>query len=177
MFTTNEMTGTGQTVTLSAGWSWWSTYLDIDLAQLEEALGSAGISITSQHNGFIGNYSGAWAGGLQSISPNQMYMLNLNTGVTITLSGTPVNPEDCPITLNNGVNWIGYPVSQSMSLNEAFAGANPENGDMVSSYIGSSMYYNGGWYGDIYTLEPGQGYIYTSTSTETKTFYYPSQSK
>ena len=166
-----------QTITLSSGWSWWSTYLDIDLAQLEEALGSAGISITSQHNGFIGNYSGAWAGGLQSISPNQMYMLNLNTGVTITLSGTPVNPEDCPITLNNGVNWIGYPVSQSMSLNEAFAGANPENGDMVSSYIGSSMYYNGGWYGDIYTLEPGQGYIYTSTSTETKTFYYPSQSK
>ena len=166
-----------QTITLTAGWSWWSTYLDIDLAQLEEALGSTGISITSQHNGFIGNYSGTWAGGLQSISPSKMYKLDLDAKVTITLNGVPVNPADYPITLNEGSNWIGYPVSENMSIVEAFAGANPENGDVVSSYNGSSMYYNGAWYGDIQTLVPGQGYIYDSKATETKTFTFPSPSR
>ena len=166
-----------QTITLSSGWSWWSTYIDIDLDQLVEALGSAGISITSQHDSFIGNYSGTWLGDLQSISLNQMYMLELNAEVTITLSGVPVNPDDYPITLNYGPNWIGYPVSQSMSISDAFAGANPINGDMVSSRHESCQYYNGIWYGNLDTIEPGQGYIYTSNSTETKTFYYPSQSR
>ena len=162
-----------QTITLSADWSWWSTNLNISLTQLEEALGSGGISITSQDDGFVGNYSGYWTGGLQSISPGKMYKIQLNEELTITISGEPVNPADCPITLNPGANWIGYPVSQSMSLNEAFAGANPVNGDMVSSYNTSAQYYNGAWYGELKTLEPGKGYIYTSNSTETKTFNYP----
>ena len=168
----------GQTITLSSDWSWWSTYLDIDLAQLEEALGSAGIGITSQNDGFIGNYSGYWAGGLQSISPSKMYMLDLSEEVTITLSGVPVNPTDCPITLNNGSNWIGYPLSRSLSLTDAFANANPENGDMVSSFEdGFAQYYGGTWYGNLQTLKPGQGYIYESKATTTKTFTYPTNNK
>ena len=163
-----------QTVSLPAGWSWWSTYLDITLEQLEEALGTAGIGITSHGDGYVGNYSGTWAGSLQSISPSKMYKIQLGEEATVTVSGSPVNPADYPITLNYGSNWIGYPVTQSMSLSEAFAGANPVNGDMVSAYNGSSMYYNGAWYGNIQTLEPGFGYVYTSNATETKTFFYPS---
>ena len=163
-----------QTLTLSGGWSWWSTNLDITLEDLEAALGTACLGITSQHDGFISNYSGYWAGGLQSISPNKMYRIRLSEEVTITLSGTVVNPADYPITLDYGANWIGYPMSQSMSLNEAFVGANPVNGDKVSSYNGSSMYYNGAWYGELNALESGKGYIYTSNDTETKTFTFPS---
>ena len=164
---------TEQTITLPSDWSWWSTNLDITLEQLEEALGTAGVGITSQNDGFVGNYSGTWAGDLQSISPSKMYKIQLNEEITITLSGTPVDPANYPITLNEGSNWIGYPVSQSMSLDEAFAGANPVNGDMVSSYNGSSQYYNGTWYGNLNTLEPGQGYIYDSKATTTKTFTFP----
>ena len=163
-----------QTVTLTLGWAWWSTNLNISLEELVEALGDVGISITSQHDGFIGNYSGTWSGGLQTISPSQMYQIQLDQEVTVTVSGVPVDPAECPITLDYGTNWIGYPVSESMSIGEAFAGANPVNGDMVSSYEGSSMYYNGVWYGKVQTLEPGRGYIYESKATGTKTFTYPS---
>ena len=166
-----------ETVSLPAGWSWWSTYLDITLEQLEEALGTAGIGITSHGDGYVGNYSGTWAGSLQSISPSKMYKIQLDEEATITLSGVPVIPANCPITLNNGSNWIGYPVTQSMSLSEAFAGANPVNGDVVSAYNGSAMYYNGTWYGNLQTLVPGMGYVYKSNATETKTFYYPSSSR
>ena len=169
-----NITPMGQTVTLPSGWAWWSTYLDITLEQLEEALGTAGIGITSQGDGYVGNYSGTWAGSLQSISPSKMYKIQLAEEVTITLSGVPVDPADYPITLNYGSNWIGYPLTQSMSLSEAFAGANPVNGDVVSAYNGSSMYYNGEWYGNIQTLEPGCGYVYKSNDSESKAFTYPS---
>ena len=175
VFTTDETTTIDQTVTLPAGWAWWSSYLDITLEQLEEALSNAGIVITSQYDGFIGNYSGTWSGGLESITLSKMYKIQLAEEATITLNGMPVNPADYLITLNEGPNWIGYPVNQSMSLDEAFAGANPVNGDMVSSFNGSSMYYNGAWYGNIQTLEPGQGYIYESNATGTKTFTYPTR--
>ena len=162
------------TVTLPAGWTWWSTYLDITLEQLEQALGTAGIIITSHGDGYVGNYSGSWSGNLQSITPSKMYKIQLEEEATITLSGVPVTPANCPITLYNSSNWIGYPVTQSMSLNEAFAGANPVNGDVVIAYNGSAMYYNGAWYGSLQTLEPGCGYIYKSNASGTKTFTYPS---
>ena len=165
-----------QTITIPSDWSWWSTCLDITLEDLEAALGTACLGITSQHDGFIGNYSGYWAGGLQSISPSKMYKLDLSSDVTITLSGVPVNPADCPITLDYGANWIGYPMSRSMSLEEAFAGANPVNGDMVSSLGASSMYYNGTWYGELHTLVPGLGYIYKSNALESKSFTFPTLS-
>ena len=174
VFTTDEATTIDQTVSLPAGCSWWSTYLDITLEQLEEALGTAGISITSHGDGYVVNNSGNWSGSLQSITPSKMYKVQLDEEATITLSGVPVTPADYPITLYNGSNWIGYPVTQSMSLSEAFAGANPVNGDVVSAYNGSAMYYNGTWYGSLQTLEPGCGYIYKSNATEPKTFQYPS---
>ena len=164
-----------QTVTLPADWSWWSTNLNISLEQLEEALGAVGISITSQNDGFVGNYSGTWTGGLQSISPNQMYKIQLNEAVTLTFNAEPVNPANCSITLSQGANWIGYPLTQSMGLDEAFAGANPVNGDVVSSFNVSAMYYNGAWYGNLQMLEPGKGYIYNSNAGSTKTFYFPSR--
>ena len=163
-----------QTMELAADWNWWSTYLDIDLAQLEEALGTAGIGITSQYDGFVGIYSGTWAGILQSIFPSKMYMIQLNSDLTITLNGNLVDPVNHPITLNEGNNWIGYPLTQSMSVDEAFMDANPVNGDMISSYYKSSMFYNGTWYGNLQTLEPGQGYIYDSKASIVKTMVFPS---
>ena len=166
-----------QSITLSGEWGWWSTYLDITLEQLEEALGTAGVSITSLEEGFVGNYSGYWAGALQSITPGKMYRIRLAEEVTITLSGTLINPANCPITLKNGINWIGYPLKQSMSLVEAFDDANPVNGDMVSSLGATAMYFNGSWYGELQMLEPGKGYVYKSNATDIKTFTYPTTTK
>ena len=168
-----------QTIVVTSGWGWWSTYLDITLEQLEEALGNNASGIASQYDGFASYINGmGWQGSLTSISPAKMYKLETNDEISLTLTGTPVNPADNPITLNSGDNWVGYPVSQSMSLSEAFAGANPVNGDKVSSYNdGYAQYYNGTWYGELQTLQPGQGYIYNSNSSTTKTFTFPSGNK
>ena len=163
-----------QSVTLPAGWNWWATDAAISLDQLKEAVGTSGIGITSLNDGFLSYNGGTWSGNLQSIDPSKMYKIQLEEEVTINVSGAPVDPANCPITLNHGTNWIGYPVSHSMGITEAFAGANPVNGDMVYSYNTSAMYYNGTWYGNLQTLEPGHGYIYLSNASQTKTFTYPS---
>ena len=103
-----------------------------------------------------------------------MYRIQMNEAVTTSLNGPAVHPDNHPITLNKDNNWIGYPLSYGLSVSEAFAGANPVNGDMVSSLLNSSMFYNGTWYGELQTLEPGQGYLYQSKASGTKTFTFPS---
>ena len=167
-------TNNEQQVTLNQGWGWWSTYLNINLNDLEAGLGSNGVSITSQSNGFVGNYSGTWTGSLQVLDLGQMYKLQTSANTTFTLNSTVLDPSEVTISLYPGCTWIGFPVSQSMGLNEAFAGANPSSGDMVGSYTsGFAQYYSGAWVGTLQSLEPGQGYTYTSNASGTKTFTYP----
>ena len=162
---------TTQTINLNAGWNWFSTYLDISLQQLEEALGDNVSNITSQNDGFVSYINGiGWTGELNAIASAKMYKVQAVSETSVTISGTPVNPANNAVTLNPGDNWIGYPLSQSLNLNEAFAGANPMNGDKVSSYGGYAQYYNGVWYGELQALEPGKGYIYKSNADEVKTF-------
>lgn len=167
-----------QPIEMNTGWGWWSTYVDITLEQLEEALGSNCASITSQDGGFVSYINGlGWTGEINGFTPAKMYKLQIAEGVSVSVTGTMIDPALCTITLNPGDNWIGYPVSQSMSLTEAFADANPVNGDKVSAYDGYAQYYNGTWYGELQTLQPGQGYIYKSNATSTKTFTFPFVSK
>ena len=92
-------------------------------------------------------------------------------GLTVTLTGAPVNPTDHPITVNPGSNWIGCPTTVSVPLSTAFAGFTPQAGDVIKTRNASATYYeNYGWYGTLETLEPGKGYIYQSNATGPVTF-------
>ena len=89
----------------------------------------------------------------------------------IVVEGEPLNPADLAITINEGANWIGFPFSTEMTVEDAFAGAAGQ-GDMIQG-INSYATYNGTrWRGSLSALVPGQGYIYTST-TNKGDFYYP----
>ena len=163
-----------QTVTLNAGWNWWSTYLDITMDQLENALDDNGITINAVDNSTAMYENGlGWAGNINTIDPSHMYQLEMAAEHVLTLTGQLLNPADHTITINPGINWIGYPVSQAMSLNEALINFTPSNGDVIKSRNGSSVYLKNAWTGSM-QLEPGKGYIYISKSQETKTFVFPS---
>ena len=164
-----------QTVTLPVGWSWWSAYVEITLQQLENAIGTNGASIVSQH-GSVSYLNGlGWDGNLTEIDLSQMYELNMTGNIELTVSNVLADPTDHPITLNsNGYTWIGYPVQQSMNVADAFVGLNAEMGDLVKSKTGMAMYTGNSWVGTLNSLEPGQGYMYKSNATSSKTFTYPS---
>jgi hypothetical protein len=165
-----------QTVTLTEGWNWFSTYVEADdlLEQLEDALGENGISIESRNDGMT-EYDGEdWFGDLDDvgITNEQMYLIQTSAACTIQLNGIPANAASHPITINPGWNWIGYPCAQEMSITEALAGFEAEEGDQLESKAGYTEYDGEDWFGEIETLTPGQGYLYYSNSAVPKTLIF-----
>ena len=168
-----------QTIQLNQGWNWVSFYVETSLEKLQNALGTNGIEI--KYMDFTTSYdeeSGLWlsAGNpLTSIEPSKMYMINTNSDCVIELEGKLL--EDVEITLNSGVNWIAYPLNVSMDVNMAFMHLEVTDGDDIKSDEREfSGYLEGwGWDGNLSILEPGQGYVYTNNSSETKTFKYPTE--
>ena len=119
-----------QTIALSAGVNWFSTYVEITLdnlkAALEEALPNASatnsIIIKSQRSGQT-TYNGTrWRGALNTLDVAYMYQITVPESCEITLEGMPIDPVQHPVTIKNGPNWIGFPFSISMTPTDAFAG-------------------------------------------------------
>ena len=176
-FMTPELTTVTQTIALGAGVNWISVNVETDLDALKaalEATGNAPITIQSKDNGLT-TYNGTrWRGTLNTLDVNQMYMITVDAACEITLEGMPINPEEHPITIHNGANWIAFPLAQSMALSNAFAGFNAAGGDVVNSKNSGLSTYNGTrWRGQLTTLVPGEGYIYNSTAAEDKTLIFP----
>ncbi len=175
-----------QSTTLGQGTNWFSTYLDITLEDLQAALAAAtpnkAITIKSA-DGRSSVYSPrthAWTGQLTYLDLAMRYNIIVAEACEITLAGTPINPADHPITIlgNGQTTWIGVPLNESMSLGTAFAGF-AINGDKIKSGIGgNATYARNQWFGQLTTLEPGQGYIYTSAANAAdRVFVFPSSKK
>ena len=170
-----------QTVELANGLNWWSTNLDITLDDLKSAivaaLGANGTAIIKSQSTSIIYSNGMWIPESLPFDIREMYKIQVSEACEITLTGVLVNPSEELLTINPGNNWIGIPSGTSMTVTEAFAGLNPENGDVVKSQTGSSVYNNGIWIGTMETLEPGQGYLYYSKATSVKTFSFPTNAQ
>ena len=167
---------------LNKGWNWYSTYMQLSGAEgletVQSALGSAATQIKSQ-TAFDTYEYGEWIGALDEYYTEKMYMIDINSyyGQDITIKGTPANPSDYTIELKPNWNWVGYPVSYNMSIEEALQNITPMHGDYFKSQTHFSQYYEGaGWLGALQTLEKGQGYMYQNISGETREFVYPNQS-
>ena len=162
---------------LTSGWNWYSTYIINEgaegLTNLETAVGTNGIQIKNQTK-FVNQASGNWYGTLTSTAVEDMFMIQMSAAHTLNLEGYVVNPAEHPITLGTNWKWISYPLAAEMSVEEAFASANPSNGDYVKSQKGFAQYYEGlGWSGTLQTMTPGMGYMYQNTSGYAKTLVYP----
>ena len=170
-----------QSISLSEGNNWFSTYLDITLddlkAALVEALPGTVITIKSRLlNTAYNPNTNRWKGTLTSFNVTQMYMISVSNNCEITLTGTPINPAEHPVTISNGSNWIAFPFVGSMSVSNAFAGF-AVNGDKVKSRNNNTQYQGGSWRGQLNTLVPGQGYMYISNTQGDRIFTFPTSAK
>ena len=173
-----------QTIALSAGVNWFSTYVEIALDDLKAALVDAlpnasatnAIIIKSQRNGQA-TYNGTrWRGALDTFDVAYMYQVTVPESCEIMLEGMLVDPADHPISIKNGPNWIGFPLSASMTPTDAFAGLPPVSGDVLKSKTQQTNYSNR-WRGALNNLVPGQGYIYNSAATGERTLVFPTSAK
>ena len=173
-----------QSQTLSNGWNWWSSYVELNgadgLTMLENSLGSDGLTIKSRLDGYVDSYqyngTTGWFGSLISINNEQMYKINMSANHSMAITGILAGTSSHPITISNGWNWIGFPLSQSVGVAEALSGFSPAADDVLKGRNGYTTYFssNGtvGWYGSLNTLEPGSGYMYQSQSSGTKTLVF-----
>ena len=172
-----------QTVALSEGWNWFSTYVEVDdpvamLQTIEAALGGNGVQIESFDD--LTEFDGEeWYGGLDElgIQNEQTYLILTNAPCTVQLQGMPANPANHPITIYPGWNWIGFPCTQPLSVVAAFANFVAEDGDLLERSDAFMEFDDGEWYGDIEMLLPGEGYMYFSNSTQTKILVFPVNAK
>jgi len=163
-----------QSIELINGWNWVSCNVLNDnptiFAQMKSSLNVVGEQIKGGDGNFVSQPF--WMGFLTTISEKEMYQVKIKADHTMTLAGTQADPATTPITLNNGWNWIGYLPSFSATHAYALAGPHLQNGDIIKSTEGFATYY-GFWLGSI-DMQPGAGYMYYSSSSSPKTFYYPS---
>ena len=178
-FKFEEATTITQTTDLYAGYNWFSINVEIDdpiemLDMLKASLGDNAVSIES--DGSVTEYLGDdfWMGDLDDIGVTNeaMYLILTEADCTVELTGLPANPTDHSITINPGYNWIGVPSTEALSIETALAGFG-EEGDQIegngqiTEYLGDDL-----WMGDFDALEPGQGYMYLSTSDVEKTLVF-----
>ncbi len=167
-----------QTANFNNGWNWYSTYIELNdingLQMLENSLGNQGIQIKSQV-GYTNYYEGmGWMGTLTSINNESSYKIKTNGACTVSMTGEQTTSAAHPITIKHGWNWIGYPVSNSMSVTTALSGITPAEGDQLKAQNGYATYYNGmGWVGTLMTINPGTGLLYNSNSSNNFTLSYP----
>ena len=168
-----------QEAQFAAGWNWWSAYVELGddgLALLQDGLGTSGMMVKSQNDGYASYLEGfGWYGSLSAIDNENTYQIRASEACAVGIAGTTANPADHPITLSSGWNWVGYPVSASMSITEALSGIEPQSTDMLKSQNdGFASYLEGyGWYGSLNTLNPGMGLMYKSNNASTVTLVYP----
>ena len=168
-----------QTFNLVAGWNWWSANVDITLDDLKTALVAAlpgtEISIKSQ-NGNTSYNGSLWRGTLFTLDVTRMYQIHVTANCEITLTGTPINPAEHPVSIQTGANWIAFPLTESMSIEEVFSGF-AVNGDAIKGQNGNAIFIGDSWRGSFTNLNPSKGYIYKSNETGGRTLSYPTNTK
>ena len=156
-----------QNTSLEQGLTWWTPTVAMTLSELEQALGNKAVLINSQNAGFARYENGTWSGTLTEIVPGQMYKIETNDAVSLTMSGTPATGVS--LTIMPGYNWFGYTGTQAKAIAAALGDFTPSNGDTITAQDGATATYNNGsWNGTLNTLQPGHGYIYNSTASNSK---------
>ena len=144
-------------MSLNEGWNWVSHNVETPIAVTE--LETNALRIVGQAAELVNDPAYGFVGNLDSISPTKAYKVQVTEDTKYTLKGYEYDATT-PIKLHAGWNWLGYPVSQVMSVNEAFANATPAEGDYIVGQDGFALYNEGAWIGTLLTLTPGKGYLY-----------------
>ncbi len=166
-----------QTTALAAGWTWWSTPIEMEgnngLQQLENSISQYGVTIKSKTASVV-KRGNSWQGNLTALTNEQMYKINVSSASSAAINGSVANPSNHVITIYPGWNWIGYPVNVSQNVSSALSSFQPVAGDVIKNVSGSAVYRGNQWMQPTFTLLPGGGYMYYSNATVSKQLVFSS---
>lgn len=151
---------------MQEGWTWISHNFEETISPTELASDECVSRILSQTQEVIRDPQLGLVGTLTELKANESYKVETTT-VTVRqrLSNIAWNPAT-PITLNAGWNWLGYPVGQTMSVDEALATTEADVLDVIVGQNGFAQFDGEKWVGTLETMSPGMGYMYQSQSAK-----------
>ena len=143
---------------LPVGWSWISHNLEEPVTPSE--LNADIECLTSQTKEVIKDPVVGLIGNLSKLEPGEAYKVKVSEEATARLQGFEFNASVTPVSVVKGWNWLGYPVNQTMTLAEALAFYEANEGDYIVGQDGYAEFADGTWQGNLKGLEPGKGYMF-----------------
>lgn len=116
-------------------------------------------------------------GNLAELLPAESYKVESAARTNVVLSDFTIWDAAAPIAVNAGWNWLGYPVQQTMTVDEAFAATDAETMDIVVGQKGFAQFDGEKWTGTLETMSPGMGYMYRSQTAKSVTYGAPQASQ
>lgn len=176
-----------QRIALAEGWNWVSLNVKNDnMGNINELLKgnawTANDQVKSEEKGFA-SYSttNGWVGELKGMDNLSMYMMHTAKDRTLDIAGEQVDAKTNQLTIigskEDGTkrwNYISYLPAEMLSLQEALAGYDAVEGDIVKSQDAMAMYSgNLGWIGSLTYMESGKGYMLQRQDVSDAKLQYP----
>ena len=151
---------------MAEGWTWMSHNFESEIAPSVLAT-EVGISrILSQTQEVVRDPQLGMVGTLTSLKASESYKVETSAATTLPrLSDYAWNPAT-PIALFEGWNWLGYPMGQTMTVDEALATTDAETNDVIVGQQGFAQFDGEHWVGTLETMSPGMGYMYQSQTAK-----------
>ena len=165
-----------QQIDLQKGWTWISFYVDVNGKYVKDILPKKieNPIIAFKNRNYISLIQGDTIVNDFELNVQDSYLAKSKVRAKFNVVGDKVNPKDVEMTINSGWSWIGYPLLFNTSITDAFADLVPLTGDVVRSQTNFAIYDGYEWIGTLKVLESGKGYKYKSSSSDSRTFTYPS---
>ena len=163
-----------QVKSINKGWQWISFYVN----PVNNSIGDVFSKVENLVSQIVSE-NAQWtptSSGLSTIQSGKMYKSNLTDAAVLRVVGLPVDVRTTAVTINPMWNWIGYLTSGHISLNEAFADLNPQDGDVIKSQNAFATWNQTEWVGTLGAMTSGEGYQYFSSRATSQSFHYPSVS-
>ncbi|MGM9699376.1 MAG: hypothetical protein ACI3Y0_12160 [Prevotella sp.] len=154
-------------IQLAAGWNWISHNQANDLSAEKLQTGDVNRILTIDGELYRDPIIG-FTGNIGSVKAEEAIKVFTNAPTSIAVSGIQASADE-GISLKQGWNWIGCPLSDEIDINTAIT--NAEEGDIITTLGGYAEYSGSSWTGDLTSLKPGVGYLYKSASAKSILYY------
>lgn len=150
---------------LPNGWTWISHNLEesVPVSDLKADFDR----ILSQTHELVKDPVAGLIGNLEVLNPAETYKVKVSGGTSGNLKGYEFDASSTTVHVESGWNWIGYPVSQVMSVAEALEFYEASEGDMIVGRDGFAEFADGEWQSTtLDVLAPGKGYMFKAAHSD-----------
>ena len=152
------------------GWLWMSHNLENSVSVNDFVEGTGIERIVSQNAETVKDTSWGFFGNITELLPAAGYKVRASAAGEKPLSGNEFNAQENAVPVASGWNWIGYPVNQVMTVDEALTYFTATTGDYIVGQDGFAEYDGTKWQGTLEGLKPGQGYLFKSATNSEISF-------